>query len=338
MMLGKTISMFLATVLIASSFALTNVNAQTEIQKISAEDAIQDVTACEWEVDLESLQEVIIQASNWVDIEEVTLETDASTLRGSIKVSGPISEKRTSSGQDDAIVAHMAIDTDRDGRVDYGIDIGKKSGSDVSDLLTDYRFKTSSGQGEIEEFPGKVSMTSSSFAFEIPLSAIDGATSFDWFVLVYWVLSEGPIDKPDVMMLQLSDIYPDDMECPFNSEDSFEGFPNRSEELIEKPTVSIATKHNKKITLVSVRNNYETPIYGLELKSADGSIKFVKARGWDREKIDASTVLIQTDDIPLTKNEDMIVLLILDNKDSELEWRAFDADGVAISSDVLSHV
>ncbi len=326
----QVLSILLISVLITGSIALAQVDTQIEDQQISVEDAKQDVTACEWEVDIASLQEVITEASPWVDIEQVTLETYASTLRGNVKVTGPISEERTSSGQDDGIVAHTAIDVDRDGEVDYAIDVGMKSGNAVAGLLTDYRFKTSYGQDESEGFPGKVAMTNSSFEFEIPLSAIDNATSFDWFVLVYWVLAEGSIDKPEVMILQLSDIYPGEIECPYNLTNSYAGFPSGSEEAtVEKPNISIALKHKNKVTLAAVKNNDETPVYGLELKSTDGTIRFVKARGWDREKIDASTVIIQTDDIPLTKNGSMIVVLILDNRSSSLEWKAFDVDHIS---------
>ena len=99
--------------------------------------------------------------------------------------------------------------------------------------------------------------------------------------------------------------------------------------------ISVAMKHKKKITLLAVKNNDEFPIYMLELKAMDGKIRYVKAKDWDRSKIDASTVMIQTEDRPVTKGRNMIVLLILNDKDSWLECKAFDEKHNLLLSDLL---
>ncbi|MFQ5920922.1 MAG: hypothetical protein ACE5JV_02775, partial [Nitrososphaerales archaeon] len=67
-------------------------------------------------------------------------------------------------------------------------------------------------------------------------------------------------------------------------------------------------------------------------KLTDGDVRFVKAKGWDRQKIDRSTVMIEADDRPLNKGRNMIVLLILESKASDLEWKAFDAERNLVSS------
>ena len=99
--------------------------------------------------------------------------------------------------------------------------------------------------------------------------------------------------------------------------------------------ISVAMKHKKKITLLAVKNNDEFPIYMLELKAMDDKIRFVKAKDWERSKLDASTVMIQTEDRPITKGGNMIVLLILDDKNSWLECKAFDEEHNLLLSDLL---
>jgi endonuclease YncB( thermonuclease family) len=99
--------------------------------------------------------------------------------------------------------------------------------------------------------------------------------------------------------------------------------------------ITVLMKIKKKITLLAVKNNSDTPVYSVELKSTDGSIQFVKAKDWDRKKIDTSTVMIQTDDRPLTRGKNMIVLLMMDNVASGLEWKAFDSINNVLASGAL---
>jgi len=56
--------------------------------------------------------------------------------------------------------------------------------------------------------------------------------------------------------------------------------------------VFVAMKHTKKMTLVSVRNDGDLPIYSVELENPNGAIRFVKAKAWDRERVNASTLSI----------------------------------------------
>jgi len=83
-------------------------------------------------------------------------------------------------------------------------------------------------------------------------------------------------------------------------------------------------KHKQKVTLVSVKNNGDEELFGFEMKIKDGSIKFVKARGWDRERIDQSTVMLQTTDKPIKPSKSLIILLVVDNRTSSFEWSALD--------------
>lgn len=104
---------------------------------------------------------------------------------------------------------------------------------------------------------------------------------------------------------------------------------------IEKETkqdISVSMKIKKKSILLALNNKGEVPVYGLELKTIDGSnIKYVKAKGWDRQKIDPSTIIIQTDDRPLIQGRSMIVILITDEKNPWLEWKAFDVSRNVVS-------
>ncbi len=104
-------------------------------------------------------------------------------------------------------------------------------------------------------------------------------------------------------------------------------------------SISVAMKHTKKITLLAVKNNGDEQIYGFKIKFMEGNIRFVKAKEWDREKIDASAVMIKTHDKPITKGKTLIILLIVDNKSAELEWSAINRDGIQFaSSDVNSEL
>ncbi len=104
-----------------------------------------------------------------------------------------------------------------------------------------------------------------------------------------------------------------------------------------KAAISIAIKMTKKLTLLAVKNNDEFPIYGLELKSTNGGIRHVKARakGWGRRRVDPNTVIIQTDDEPITKGRRLIVLLLPSGKIADLEWKAFDSGNNNIATGVL---
>lgn len=105
---------------------------------------------------------------------------------------------------------------------------------------------------------------------------------------------------------------------------------------LETQNISVAMKFTKKIVLLAVRNAGDFEIYGLQIKADDGNVKFVKARGWDARQIDQNPVIIGTDDRPLTKGRTMIVLLLLDNRDTGLEWTALGANNLIISSGALS--
>ena len=95
----------------------------------------------------------------------------------------------------------------------------------------------------------------------------------------------------------------------------------------KKLDISIVVKQKEKVTLVSVQNNDELPLYGVRLKIDDGSIRFVNARGWDRDRIDQSTVLLSTDDRPIGAGKSMTFVLISDNQNASLEWSALSKAG-----------
>jgi hypothetical protein len=113
--------------------------------------------------------------------------------------------------------------------------------------------------------------------------------------------------------------------------------PKEGKEVFDhEPTagISVAMKIKKKLTLLSIKNNEEVPIYSVIIKSTGGDIRFVKAMNWDRSKVDSGTVIVQTDDRPITEGRNKIVLIIGDTS-SGLEWSAFDENGVVLSSGAM---
>ena len=86
-------------------------------------------------------------------------------------------------------------------------------------------------------------------------------------------------------------------------------------------------KHKQKLTLVSVKNNGDEEIFGFQMKIDDGKIRYVKARGWDRDKIDQSTIVVYTSDKPIKPGKSLIFLMVVDNKASSFEWVVLDTTG-----------
>jgi hypothetical protein len=112
--------------------------------------------------------------------------------------------------------------------------------------------------------------------------------------------------------------------------------------MTEKPAInldiSVTVKQKNKVTLVSVKNNDELPLFGVKLNMEDGSIKFVKARGWDRDRIDQSTVMLSTDDRPIGAGESIIIVLISDNQNASLQWSAFSKAGNELGNGIVSNL
>jgi hypothetical protein len=99
--------------------------------------------------------------------------------------------------------------------------------------------------------------------------------------------------------------------------------------------ISVAMKLTKKSTLLAIKNAGDTEVYSIKIKASDGSIRFVKAKGWDREKLDPSTVMIKTADRPISTGKSLFVMLVVDNRASGIEWTAFDAKLIILSSGAL---
>ena len=101
---------------------------------------------------------------------------------------------------------------------------------------------------------------------------------------------------------------------------------------VEAAKVSVAIKQTKKVTLLAVKNSDDEPIFGVKIKLGEGKIKFVKSRGWDREKIDPSTVIVSTTDKPLFPNKSLIIILLSDNPNALHEWSAYGENNEEIAS------
>lgn len=99
-------------------------------------------------------------------------------------------------------------------------------------------------------------------------------------------------------------------------------------------TISLQMKQKNGLALIAVKNNGAEDVFEIKLKVSDGNVKFVKARAWDRERVDQSTVIVSTDDKPITSGMSLIIILIADNT-SLLEWSAVNESGVEISKGIL---
>jgi len=90
-------------------------------------------------------------------------------------------------------------------------------------------------------------------------------------------------------------------------------------------------KHAKKMTLVSIKNQSDDPIYAVILENPDDAIRFVKARGWDRERIDAGKVMVNTSDRPVMPGNNLLILLIAQTPPA-LVWATTDQVGNILTS------
>lgn len=94
----------------------------------------------------------------------------------------------------------------------------------------------------------------------------------------------------------------------------------------------VAMKQKHKLTLISIKNNSsEDGVFGVKLNAINDNIKFVKARSWDRERIDQNTVVLSTNDRPLTVGRSLIILLITGDTNPSLEWTLLDERSEIIS-------
>ncbi|GEM_PF-6719758 len=96
--------------------------------------------------------------------------------------------------------------------------------------------------------------------------------------------------------------------------------------------VLVSMKETKRVTLLSIRNNGESGTYVVEVKNPDGAIRLVKAKGWDGEQLDSSTVKVSTNDKPIKRGGNLILLILTENSSSSLQWSVADNIGKVFAS------
>ena len=108
-----------------------------------------------------------------------------------------------------------------------------------------------------------------------------------------------------------------------------------TEEPERKLDISVTVKQNNKVTLISVKNNDELPLFGVKLMMEDGNIRFVKARGWDRDRIDQGSVMLGSDNRPIGAGESLTIILVSDNQNASLQWSALSRAGNELGKGVV---
>ncbi len=120
---------------------------------------------------------------------------------------------------------------------------------------------------------------------------------------------------------------------------SMKSQPSQPTPLEPPPTstqsITVAMKNVKTSTILMVRNNGDVPIYGMNLQSDEGNIKFVKAKDWERHRMSAHDVFVNTTDRPITKGHSELILLKLDNMASSLSWNTLTAANTTIAFGTL---
>ena len=187
------------------------------------------------------------------------------------------------------------------------------------------------------------------------LSSIDHdiETVKEQFLKMNYFDRSGSSNKDKVNALDLSLQVLKNSQSLLQQSEALESFVQKQEEPKEEPTpqlpaieppiseqvtegdVSVAMKLKKKSTLLAVKNTGDEEIYSVKIKASDGNIRYVKAKGWDREKVDAGTVIVRTSDKPITEGKSLLVILVIDNRGSGIEWTALDAKATILSSGAL---
>lgn len=90
--------------------------------------------------------------------------------------------------------------------------------------------------------------------------------------------------------------------------------------------IELHMKIKNTLILLSLRNNDVVPVHELEIEATGTAIMSTKTRTWQTEKLDESTVRLHTDEKPVTKSRNLIVLMKVENMQSVLTWKAFDAN------------
>ena len=123
---------------------------------------------------------------------------------------------------------------------------------------------------------------------------------------------------------------PDDNVTPFSW--ALSSVPDPDPPITHQVDVSVAMKQTKRVTLLSIRNNGESALYSVEVKNPDGAIRLVKAKGWDGEQLDPSTVKVSTNDKPIKHGVSLILLIQTENSRSNLQWSVADNFGKVLAS------
>jgi hypothetical protein len=103
-----------------------------------------------------------------------------------------------------------------------------------------------------------------------------------------------------------------------------------------KLDITVTAKQKNNLIVMSVQNNDELPLYGVKISQEDGFIRFVGAKGFGRDRIDASNVLITTNYGPIAPGKSLQILLVSDNEDAPLHWYVLSKAGNEIANGVTS--
>lgn len=93
---------------------------------------------------------------------------------------------------------------------------------------------------------------------------------------------------------------------------------------VHKQQLNVIFNQKDRMTLLDIKNLGDEPIFKLKIKVGEGKIKFVKAKEWDRDRLEENSVLVETSDRPIVKNDSQVIRLITDTRFSSYELTAFD--------------
>jgi endonuclease YncB( thermonuclease family) len=158
-------------------------------------------------------------------------------------------------------------------------------------------------------------------AWTQPLSDLKEDTSTMQFVLLRnkWAMATG---TPGSGYMEGKEPQPQEQEV--------KGTPVEKGPLLSK--VSVVVKQTKKVTLMAFRNSGDEPLLSIKITAVDASVRFVKSKGWEREKVDASTVVLKSVDRPLLPNTSVIIILLTDNPTLNYGWSVYDKDNRELAS------
>jgi subtilisin family serine protease len=110
---------------------------------------------------------------------------------------------------------------------------------------------------------------------------------------------------------------------------------NAKESSAPADQVKLALSQMRHLTLIVVENHGGKEIFGIKLMTEGAKIRYVKAETWHRDRIDETTVMVNTLFNPIEPSMSLRIVVKIDTAGEAIIWNAQDKNGSKIDSGVI---